>query len=50
PLGGRDRSFLRLQPWHVSALAAAVVMQEHSMLFGILAGLGAGLAIGWING
>ncbi|SEC14815.1 ABC transporter permease [Nitratireductor aquibiodomus] len=34
----------------VSALAAAVVMQEHSMLFGILAGLGAGLAIGWING
>lgn len=34
----------------VAALAAAVVMQEHSMLFGILAGLGAGLAIGWING
>ena len=34
----------------VSALAAAVVMQEHSMLFGILAGLAAGLAIGFFNG
>ena len=34
----------------VSALAAAVVMQEHSMFFGILAGLGAGLAIGFFNG
>ena len=34
----------------VSALSAAVVMQNHSMLFGILAGLGAGLAIGFFNG
>lgn len=34
----------------VAALSAAVVMQEHSMLLGILAGLGAGLAIGWLNG
>jgi ribose transport system permease protein len=34
----------------VAALSAAVVMQEHSMLIGILAGLGAGLAIGFING
>ena len=34
----------------VSALSAAVVMQDHSMLAGILAGLGAGLAIGWFNG
>ncbi len=34
----------------VSALSAAVVMQEHSMLIGILAGLGAGLAIGFFNG
>lgn len=34
----------------VAALSGAVVMQEHSMFLGILAGLGAGLAIGWING
>ncbi len=34
----------------VSALSAAVIMQEHSMLAGIAAGLGAGLAIGWFNG
>ena len=34
----------------VSALSAAVVMQDHSMLLGILAGLGAGLAIGFFNG
>ena len=34
----------------VSALAAAVVMQEHSMFVGIIVGLGAGLLIGWING
>lgn len=34
----------------VSALAAAVVMQEHSLLLGVLAGLGAGVAIGWLNG
>jgi len=34
----------------VAALSAAVVMQEHSMLLGILAGLGAGVAIGWLNG
>ncbi|WP_106751329.1 ABC transporter permease [Pannonibacter carbonis] len=34
----------------VSALAAAVVMQEHSLFLGVLAGLGAGLAIGWLNG
>lgn len=34
----------------VSALSAAVVMQEHSMFAGIAAGLGAGLAIGWFNG
>lgn len=34
----------------VSALSAAVVMQEHSMFLGILAGLGAGIAIGWLNG
>ena len=34
----------------VSALSAAVVMQEHSLLLGVLAGLGAGVAIGWLNG
>ncbi|MFN7166973.1 MAG: ABC transporter permease [Pannonibacter sp.] len=34
----------------VAALAAAVVMQEHSLLLGVLAGLGAGVAIGWLNG
>lgn len=34
----------------VAALSGAVVIQEHSMFLGILAGLGAGLAIGWING
>lgn len=34
----------------VAALSAAVVMQEHSLFLGVLAGLGAGLAIGWING
>ncbi len=34
----------------VSALSAAVVMQEHSLFFGVLAGLGAGLAIGFVNG
>lgn len=34
----------------VSALSAAVVMQEHSLFLGILAGLGAGVAIGWLNG
>jgi len=34
----------------VSALSAAVVMQDHSMFAGILAGLGAGLAIGFFNG
>ncbi|WP_157014782.1 ABC transporter permease [Mesorhizobium xinjiangense] len=34
----------------VAALSAAVVMQEHSMLLGILAGLGAGLSIGFFNG
>lgn len=34
----------------VSALSAAVVMQEHSLFFGIVAGLGAGLVIGFVNG
>lgn len=34
----------------VSALSAAVVMQDHPMLAGIIAGLGAGLAIGFFNG
>ncbi|WP_439529265.1 ABC transporter permease [Pannonibacter sp.] len=34
----------------VAALSAAVVMQEHSLFLGVLAGLGAGLAIGWLNG
>lgn len=34
----------------VSALAAAVVMQEHSMFFGVLAGMGVGVAIGFFNG
>lgn len=34
----------------VSALAAAVVMQEHSMFFGVLAGMGIGVAIGFFNG
>ena len=34
----------------VSSLAAAVVMQEHSLVFGIAAGLAAGIAIGFING
>ncbi|NRA22564.1 MAG: ABC transporter permease [Oceanospirillaceae bacterium] len=34
----------------VSALVAAVVMNEHSMILGILAGLGSGLAIGLFNG
>lgn len=34
----------------VSALAAAVVMQGHSMFAGIVVGLGAGLMIGSING
>lgn len=34
----------------VSALSAAVVMQEHSMAFGIFAGLGAGVMIGAFNG
>ncbi len=34
----------------VSALSAAVAMQSHPMLVGILTGLGAGIAIGAING
>lgn len=34
----------------VSALAAAVVMQSYPMAFGVVAGLGAGLLIGAING
>lgn len=34
----------------VAALSAAVVMQEHSLFLGVLAGLGTGLAIGWLNG
>ena len=34
----------------VSALSAAVVMQSYPMLFGVLAGLGAGTAIGAFNG
>ena len=34
----------------VAALSAAVVMQEHSLFLGVLAGLGAGVAIGWLNG
>ncbi len=34
----------------VSALAGAVVMQNYPMVFGIAAGLGAGLAIGFFNG
>ncbi len=34
----------------VSALAAAVVMQHYPMAFGVVAGLGAGLLIGAING
>ncbi|MBL4786928.1 MAG: ABC transporter permease [Cohaesibacteraceae bacterium] len=34
----------------VSSLAAAVVMQEHSLVFGIAAGLIAGITIGFING
>ncbi|QDZ02601.1 ABC transporter permease [Nitratireductor mangrovi] len=34
----------------VSALSAAIVMQEHSLFFGIVAGLGAGLVIGFVNG
>ncbi|HEV7254961.1 MAG TPA: ABC transporter permease [Mesorhizobium sp.] len=34
----------------VSALAAAVVMQSYPMPLGVLAGLGAGLAIGFVNG
>lgn len=34
----------------VSALAGAVVMQDFPMVFGIAAGLGAGLAIGCFNG
>ncbi len=34
----------------VSALAAAVAMQNGPMLFGVVAGLGAGIAIGALNG
>jgi len=34
----------------VSALAAAVVMQNHTMVLGIAAGLGAGVTIGFVNG
>ena len=34
----------------VSALAAAVTMQNHPMIFGVLAGLGCGIAIGAFNG
>lgn len=34
----------------VSALAAATTLREHSMLWGVAAGLGAGLAIGFFNG
>ncbi len=34
----------------VSALAAAVTMQNHPMIFGVLAGLGCGIAIGALNG
>lgn len=34
----------------VSALSGAVVMQDYPMVFGIAAGLGAGLAIGFFNG
>ena len=34
----------------VSALSAAVVMQSNPMLAGVLAGLGAGIAIGALNG
>ncbi len=34
----------------VAALSGAVVMNEHSMFLGIAAGLGAGLAIGFVNG
>ena len=34
----------------VSALSAAVAMQDGSLIFGVLAGLGAGIAIGALNG
>lgn len=34
----------------VSALSAAVAMQHHPMIFGVFAGLGAGIAIGAFNG
>ncbi len=34
----------------VSALAAAVVMQDYPLIFGVLAGIGVGLAIGDFNG
>ncbi|WP_319532683.1 ABC transporter permease [uncultured Cohaesibacter sp.] len=34
----------------ISALSGAVVMQEYSFFFGVLAGLGAGVAIGAFNG
>ncbi len=34
----------------VSALSAAVVMQNHPMIYGVVAGLGAGIAIGAFNG
>ncbi len=34
----------------VSALAAAVTMQHYPMIFGVLAGLGAGICIGAFNG
>ena len=34
----------------VSALSAAVAMQSHPMIVGVLAGLGAGIAIGAFNG
>lgn len=34
----------------VSALAAAVVMQDYPMVFGIIAGLGVGVLIGALNG
>ena len=34
----------------VSALSAAVVLRDHSMAWGVAAGIGSGLAIGWFNG
>lgn len=34
----------------VSALSAAVALQSYPLLVGVAAGLGAGIAIGWLNG